>query len=93
LDENNWNEVYLRDKRFSFIIYKDSKKIFPRQKLFEKFIKNNSFRYDLIIHMVTAANGLEEYYTLKNNNSRTETAQEAVEIDNSLMNAWKGHSR
>ena len=45
MDENNWNEVYLRDKR-----------------------------YDLVVHMVTAANGLEQYYTLKNNKSRTESA-------------------
>ena len=32
-------------------------------------------RYDLVIHLRTAALGKEEFYTLDNNSARTETAE------------------
>lgn len=48
--------------------------------------------YDAIIHMVTAANGAEKYYTLANNKARRESPEEAREIDNKTLNAWMGHS-
>ena len=39
--------------------------------------------------MVTAADGAEEFYsTLKNND---ETAEQAIELDKKLINAWVGH--
>lgn len=37
--------------------------------------------YLQILHMTTAADGAEEYYTLANNNARMETIQQAVEQD------------
>ena len=48
-------------------------------------------RYDLVIHMMTAAIGKEEYYTLENNNARTETVEEARASDKKTMEAWKDH--
>ena len=47
--------------------------------------------YDGIFHLVTAANGAEEAYTLSNNAARTETPEQAREIDNKLIAAWTGH--
>lgn len=43
LDEQNWNHVMLRDKR-----------------------------YDSVLHLVTAADGAEQWYTQENNQIRTE---------------------
>ena len=48
-------------------------------------------RYDQIIHMVTAANGAEQFYTLENNVTRTESIDFAREIDKRLSKAWIGH--
>jgi predicted ATPase len=61
LDENGWNQVELRDKR-----------------------------YDAVFHLVTAANGAEEYYNL-NNGARYENAEEARATDKRLIEAWYGH--
>ena len=38
-------------------------------------------RYDLILHLVTAADGAEEFYTTANNAARTETAEQARKLD------------
>lgn len=48
--------------------------------------------YDSVIHMVTAANGKPEAYTLANNQARTETIEEAILLDNKTLHAWGGHS-
>ena len=47
--------------------------------------------YDAVFHLVTAAKGASEFYTLENNNARTETVEEAVLSDNKLIDAWTGH--
>ena len=47
--------------------------------------------YDMIIHLVTAADGAEEAYTLSNNAARTETVEEAKILDRKTINAWTGH--
>lgn len=49
-------------------------------------------RYNAIFHLVTAAEGAEEYYTLENNKARYETAEEARTRDRALQNAYLGHS-
>lgn len=49
--------------------------------------------YDLVIHLVTAADGAEENYTLANNSARTETAEEARIIDKKTLNSWTGHDK
>lgn len=48
--------------------------------------------YDAVFHLKTAAAGAEEFYTLENNVARSETPQEAREIDLATINAWTGHS-
>lgn len=47
--------------------------------------------YDAVFHLVTAAKGAEEFYTLENNAARTETIEEAIEKDNKILSAWTGH--
>ena len=47
--------------------------------------------YDGVFHLVTAARGAEEFYTLSNNQARTETPEEARELDDKLIAAWTGH--
>jgi thymidylate kinase/CYTH domain-containing protein len=49
------------------------------------------FRYDLVVHMTTAANGAEEHYTTENNTARTETLQQARELDHATKAAWSNH--
>lgn len=48
-------------------------------------------RYDLVVHLVTAASGAEEYYTLANNSARQETPEEARALDAKTATAWLGH--
>lgn len=48
-------------------------------------------RYDAVIHMVTAAIGAEEHYSLESNSTRTETPEQAAEADRRLQDAWTGH--
>ena len=47
--------------------------------------------YDAVFHLVTAARGAEEFYTTANNSARTESLEEAVQIDDKLISAWTGH--
>ena len=46
-----------------------------------------------MIHMVTAAQGAEKFYTTENNKARTETIEQAREIDAKIIQAWLGHPR
>lgn len=48
-------------------------------------------RYDAVFHLVTAAKGAEEFYTTANNTARTETAQQAAELDDRIIDAWSCH--
>jgi hypothetical protein len=48
-------------------------------------------RYDQIVHLITAANGAEQFYTLENNITRTETIEKARELDEKCAKAWVGH--
>jgi hypothetical protein len=50
-------------------------------------------RYNAVFHMVTAADGAEQFYTLENNDARSETAEEAVVLDQKTQKAWVGHPR
>lgn len=47
--------------------------------------------YDAVFHLVTAAKGNEDSYTLDNNSARTETVEEAVVLDDKIIAAWTGH--
>ncbi len=48
-------------------------------------------RYSAVVHMVTAADGALEHYTCENNPARTETPEEARELDQKTQAAWNGH--
>lgn len=48
-------------------------------------------RYDAVFHLVTAAFGAEEYYTLANNSARSEDIPTAKLIDSKTAEAWKTH--
>lgn len=47
--------------------------------------------YDAVIHLVTAADGAEEAYTLANNGARSESPEQARAVDARLIEAWTGH--
>jgi CYTH domain-containing protein/thymidylate kinase len=53
-------------------------------------------RYDAILHLVSAADGAEQYYTTATNVTRYEKADEeglrlARELDKKVIKAWTGH--
>ncbi len=48
-------------------------------------------RYDAVLHLVSAADGAEKYYTTCNNRQRTEGLTLARELDKKVINAWTGH--
>ncbi len=48
-------------------------------------------RYDAVFHLVTAARGAEQFYTMENNKARYESVAEAVALDDRLIAAWEGH--
>jgi len=48
--------------------------------------------YDGVFHLVTAADGAPEAYTLDNNEARSETPEQAIERDRSCLKAWTGHN-
>mmetsp|Transcript_2205 Transcript_2205/g.3269 ORF Transcript_2205/g.3269 Transcript_2205/m.3269 type:complete len:420 (+) Transcript_2205:34-1293(+) len=50
-------------------------------------------RYNAVFHLVSAAEGAEQYYTLENNVVRTETAEEARILDRKTRAAWVGHPK
>eukprot|EP00760_Papus_ankaliazontas_P012488 PhM_4_TR15329/c0_g1_i1/m.60848 len=48
-------------------------------------------RYDVVVHLVTAARGAEGFYTLENNETRTETPEHARRLDEAVQHAYLGH--
>ncbi len=67
-------------------------------KTFQGFLKKRNISesdilssYDVVIHLVTAAIGKEEFYTTLNNTARTETVKEAQKVDNKTKQTWKNH--
>ena len=65
---------------------------------FDNYLKNLGLNrvvvrdsYDAVFHLVTAANGAKEFYTLENNHARYEDVEEAINKDNLTINAWTGH--
>jgi nucleoside-triphosphatase THEP1/CYTH domain-containing protein len=75
------NKAYINQEQFTELL--------KRQKVNELSLIDN---YDMVIHLVTAADGKEEYYTLSNNTARSETAEVARILDNKTVNAWTGHN-
>lgn len=48
-------------------------------------------RYRAVLHLVTAANGAEQFFTLANNEARTESLELARSLDERTLSAWHGH--
>lgn len=65
----------------------------------ERLLKNNNWnnvtlrdaRYDQVIHLVSAAQGAEEFYTTSNNHTRMEPVEYARKLDRITQQAWVGH--
>lgn len=48
-------------------------------------------RYDCVMHLVTAADGAEKFYTTANNAARSESPERARELDQRVLKAWADH--
>ena len=48
-------------------------------------------RYDAVLHLVSAADGAEQFYTTANNAERTEGLELAREVDKKVIQAWSEH--
>jgi len=47
-------------------------------------------RYDMVLHLVTAADGAEKFYTTDNNTARIETPEQARALDRKMEGCWQG---
>lgn len=74
------NKAYMSAEEFSEVL--------DELKSDEVSLRDN---YDAVFHLVTAAKGAEAFYTTANNTARTESVEEAREIDDKLIAAWTGH--
>ena len=72
----------------AYMPYEDFIKVLANNGLTEKEAID---RYNAVFHLVTAANGAENYYTLSNNTVRFESLEEAKELDKKTLNAWNIH--
>lgn len=57
--------------------------------VYESDIKDN--RYDLVIHLTTAADGAEKFYQCDNNSARSENMTVAIDLDRKVRKAWTNH--
>ncbi len=74
------NRAYMSDEEFKYVLRRlDTNEVALRD------------HYDAVFHLVTAAKGAEQFYTLANNAARYETVEEAVKVDDSLIESWTGH--
>lgn len=74
------NKAYMNDEEFQAV--QDKVGVDEQTMLSE---------YDAVFHLETAAKGNKESYTLDNNGARTETVEEAVALDEKIIEAWAGH--
>ena len=91
---------YLNNEKYVIIYDRGviDNKAYINQEMFDQILSELGLNeidlmdnYDMVLHLVTAADGAEKYYTLDNNNARTETIEEARELDKKTLNAWMGH--
>ncbi len=74
------NKAYMTDEEFQLLCH-------------ELGSSEVSFRdnYDAVFHLVTAAQGATKFYSLANNQARTETPEQAIAMDQKLISCWTGH--
>ena len=75
-------KAYLSDEKWNDII---EKRGFSEADLRDK-------RYNACFHLVTAADGAESFYTLENNQARSETPEQAIDLDRRTQKCWLGHA-
>jgi hypothetical protein len=73
---------YLSDEKWN--------KLLKERGTSEEELRDN--RYNAVFHLVTAAEGAETFYTLENNAARSETPEQAKELDRKGQKAWLGHA-
>ena len=71
--------IYMPDKMFFDMIKELGQELVP--------LRDN---YDGVFHLVSCAVGAEKFYTCENNKSRSETVEEARELDNRGISVWTG---
>jgi len=74
------NKAYMKDIEFKRIL----------KEMGTNEIKERD-SYDAVFHLVSAAKGKEEFYTLSNNDARTESLENARKLDDRIISAWTGH--
>jgi len=74
------NKAYMKDVEFKRVL-----------KEFETNETKERDAYDAVFHLVSAAKGKEDFYTLANNTARTESVEEARDLDDKIISAWTGH--
>lgn len=60
-------------------------------KEFDLKLEDLNDRYDLVVHLVTAAKGKEEAYTYANNAARYESIDQARAMDDMALSSWESH--
>ena len=74
------NKAYMKEAEFKRILKElDTNEIKERDS------------YDAVFHLVSAAKGKEDFYTLSNNKARKETVEEAKRLDDKIISSWTGH--
>lgn len=71
----------------AYVTEEEFAKVLSDLSLNETVLRDN---YDAVFHLLTAAKGKEEAYTLSNNTARTETPEEARALDDLTLAAWTG---
>jgi hypothetical protein len=74
-------KAYLSDEKWNTVL--------RERRVTEEELRDG--RYNAVFHLVTAADGAEAYYTLENNTARSETPEQARELDKRGQRAWLGH--
>ena len=74
------NKAYLFDEEFEYILERLSLTT-------EDILK----RYDAVFHLESCANGRDGMYTVQNNVARTESRDEAKQLDDRIAVVWKDH--
>jgi len=74
------NRAYMADTEFTAVLQSTNRS--------EVELRDS---YDAVFHLTTAAKGAVEFYTTANNATRTETPEQAIELDDKLIAAWTGH--
>lgn len=68
---------------------KDFLKLLQIEGMSFELVKQN--RYDVVTHLVTAAEGAPQFFSNENNKVRDESIEEAKMLDRKLQNIWIGH--